>query len=169
MIEFLRSRNASFLNVFSYVNKINLFFFFICHIIYVVKNKTFSFTFPLILYIGASLLKACLFFLYSGGYFKQYFYFLSYILLVESRGTDMKYKAYKHVYNKYIFYADSPEEMIGILAQLLIVAYDRNYLKKKWLEESDPDKKKELKIRLDCAIRQVNEIKEELERPTKND
>jgi len=81
----------------------------------------------------------------------------------------MKYKAYKHVYNKYIFYADSPEEMIGILAQLLIVAYDRNYLKKKWLEESDPDKKKELKIRLDCAIRQVNEIKEELERPTKND
>lgn len=79
----------------------------------------------------------------------------------------MKRKAYKHIYHNYTFYADSPEEMIGILAQLLIVAYDRNYLKRKCLEESDPDKKKELEIRLDCAIRHVEEIRHELEKEFK--
>lgn len=76
----------------------------------------------------------------------------------------MKEKAYKHTYNNYIFYADSPEEMMGLLSQLIIVAYDRNYLKKKYIEESDPEKKNDLKIMLDCSIRHYNEIRNELER-----
>lgn len=77
----------------------------------------------------------------------------------------MKLKQYKHTYNNYTFYADSPEELSGLLTQLIIVAYDRNFIKKRYLVEQDPDKKADLKIMLDAAIKHYNKIRKELENP----
>lgn len=77
----------------------------------------------------------------------------------------MQIKAYRHTYHNYTFYADSPEDLLGQLAQLLIVGMDRNYLLKKYKEEQDKEKKKDYKVMLDASIRHFKELKAKLEDP----
>lgn len=77
-------------------------------------------------------------------------------------------KRYSHTYNKYKFYADSPEDMIVKLTKLKFTAIDRNYWKKKVIEgDENPEKLKEIQIKYEQALKDYWEIRLDLENPEK--